>query len=125
MSGTFFNVSGIDPNDGARIVFVWCRNNGPGNDIPLASGHVVGEDARNRPPGIQVGQYSITFPLPYGCSAENIVVTHDKDGKEPLSGVTLTQCLIREGFQSGGTITPDAPPMRAGATPAPGHSINR
>jgi len=27
--GTFVNASGIDPNDGAKIVFVWCRDKGP------------------------------------------------------------------------------------------------
>jgi hypothetical protein len=122
MSGTYFNVSGIDPNENAETIFVRCRNGDPDDDILLGSGRVVG--GANLLPGIQVGQFSITFRLPGGCSADNIVVSRDKSGKEILSGVTLTRYVIRAGCEPGGTITPDAPPMRAGAAVASNHSSN-
>ncbi len=80
----------------------------------LGSGRVVGRG--NLLPGVQLGQFSITFLLPDGCSVENIVVSRDKSGTELLSGVTLTRCLIRAEARSGGTINPDNPPPRAGAT---------
>jgi hypothetical protein len=91
MSGAFFNVSGIDPNDGAKIVFVWCRAEGQPNYTLAGSGHVVGAGA-GLPPGIRVGQFSVTFQLPLGCSTDSVVVTDDKHGKEFLSGVTITHC---------------------------------
>ncbi|MES1179596.1 MAG: hypothetical protein ABUL43_00200, partial [Hyphomicrobium sp.] len=59
--GTFYNASGIDHNDGAKIVFVWGRD-GSGKHVLLGSGQIVG--ALGRPPGISVGQFSVTFPLP-------------------------------------------------------------
>ena len=109
----FVNVSGIDPNDGAKIVFVWCRGKGPEDYALLGSGHVVG--AIGRPPGIQAGQFSVTFLLPSGCSADDVFVTDDKIGNEHLRGVTITPCLGVPGFRSGGTA---APAVRAGATNA-------
>jgi hypothetical protein len=102
--GTFVNVSGIDPNDGAKIVFVWCRDKGPEDYVLLGSGHVVG--AIGRPPGIQEGQFSVTFLLPSGCSTDDIFVTDDKIGKEHLRGVAITPCLGVPGFPSDGTATP-------------------
>jgi len=111
--GTFVNASGIDPNDGAKVVFVWCRDKGPEDYALLGSGHVVG--AIGRPPGIEVGQFSVTFLLPSGCSTDDIFVTDDKIGKEHLRGVTITPCLGVPGFRSEGTATPAA---RAGAANA-------
>lgn len=124
MSRSFFNVSGIDPKEDAKIVFVWCRNGDFDSDMLLGSGCVVGADGY-RPPGIQVGQFSITFPLPAGCLADNILVTHDKNGKEPLSGVTLTRCADQAVFQSTGHIFPDNPPMHTDVIDAASHFINR
>lgn len=69
----YFSVSGVDPNEGAEIAFVRCRGKDPASCEPL--------------PGVQVGQFSIAFLLPDGCSADNIVATHDKSGKGLLSGV--------------------------------------
>jgi hypothetical protein len=109
--GTFVNVSGIDPNGGAKIVFVWCRDKGPEDYALLGSGHVVG--AIGRPPGIQAGQFSVTFLLPSGCSTDDVCVTDDKIGNEHLRGVTITPCLGVPGFPSEGTATPAGP---AGAT---------
>jgi hypothetical protein len=109
--GTFVNVSGIDPNDGAKIVFVWCRDKGPEDYALLGSGHVVG--AIGRPPGIQAGQFSITFLLPSGCSTDDVFVTDDKIGNEHLRGVTITPCLGVPGFPSEETANPAG---RAGAT---------
>jgi hypothetical protein len=109
--GTFVNVSGIDPNDGAKIVFVWCRDKGLEHYALLGSGHVVG--AIDRPPGIPIGQFSVTFLLPPGCSADDVLVTDDKNGTDRLRGVTVTPCLGVPGFRSEGTATPAVP---AGAT---------
>jgi len=111
--GTFFNVSGTDSNDGAKIVFVWCRDKGLEDYALLGSGHVVG--AVGRPPGIMVGQYSVTFLLPPGCSADDVFVTDDTKGKEHLRGVTVTPCLGVPGFRSEATATPAG---RVGATNA-------
>jgi hypothetical protein len=118
MSGGFVNVSGIDPNDGAKIVFVWCRDpdKGPDDSRLVGSGHVVGPDAP-RPPGISVGQFSVTFPLSPGCSADDIVVTDDKTGKDYLPGVTVTPCSAIAGLRSGGTVIPN-PAVLADATNA-------
>jgi hypothetical protein len=109
--GTFISVSGTDPNDGAKIVFVWCRDKGPEDYALLGSGHVVG--AVGCPPGIMVGQYSVTFLLPPGCSADDVFVTDDKTGKKHLRGVTVTPCLGVPGFRSEATATPSE---RVGAT---------
>ena len=122
MSSEYFNVSGVDQYEGAENVFVRCRNGDPEGDIPLASGRVVGRG--HLLPGVQVGQFSITFLLPDGCSADNIVVSRDKSGTDLLSDVTLTRCLIRAEARSGGTIIPDNPRPRAGATNVASHSIN-
>lgn len=117
MSGAFFNVSGIDPNDGAKIVSVWCRDSrakGPDNYVLLGSGHVVDAGGCAPPPGISVGQFSVTFALPYGCSADDIVVTDDKNSKEPLPDVTVTPCLVSGASRSGGTIARGGPAAPVG-----------
>jgi hypothetical protein len=103
MNGAFHNASGVDPNDGASIVFVWCRSRDHEGPRLLSSGHVVGAI---RPPGIAAGQFSITFPLPPGYSANDVVVTHDESGKQPLSNVTVAPCSAVASFQSGGAVTP-------------------
>jgi hypothetical protein len=95
MSDAFFNVSGVDPNDCANTVFVWCRNESADDKLLLGSGHIVGPDVLARPPGILVGQFSVTFRLPTGCVASNIVVTDDKDGNEILPNVSITPCAVR------------------------------
>jgi hypothetical protein len=97
--GNFFNVSGIDPNDGAEIVFAWCRDKGLENCALLGSGNVVGPIGA-RPPGVVTGQFSVTFLLPPGCRADDVFVTDDKNGKEHLSGVTLTPCSGVSGLRS-------------------------
>lgn len=125
--GAFVNVSGIDTNDGARIVFVWCRDKGPEDYALLGSGHVVGAVGCGRPPGVPAGQFSVTFLLPPGCSADDVFVTDDKTGKAHLPGVTVTPCLNVSGFQSEETVTPPgAPPVHAGVTdasPQPSHIV--
>lgn len=100
MSSTFFNVSGTDPNDGAKIVYVWCHAEGQENDALVATGHVVSADVR-RPPGIRVGQFSVTFPLPPGCSADSVVVTNDPGGKTLLRDVTVVHCATAARLQPG------------------------
>ncbi len=94
----FVNVSGIDPNDGATIVFAWCPNKGPGDIVLLASGHIVTAPAAARPPGIQYGQFSVTFLLPPGCSADDVFVSDDTGSSERLTGVTVASGLGHSGF---------------------------
>ena len=122
MSGAYFNVSGIDQSEDAGTVFVRYQNGNPDCDILLGSGRVVSSDVLL--PGIKVGQFSVTFRVPNGCSVDNVVLSRDKSGKELLSGVTLTRCLIRAEARSGGTIVPDNPPTRTDAGNASSHSIN-
>jgi len=125
MSGEYFNVSGIDPYEGAETVFVRYRNDNPEGGVLLGSGRVVCVGSSGLLPGVQAGQFSITFLLPDGCSADHVVVSRDRSGEEPLSGVTLTRCLIRTGTRSGGTIIPDNSPLRPGAPDVARHPINR
>jgi hypothetical protein len=129
MNGAYFNVSGVDQSEGAGTVFVRSRNGDPDNDIPLGSGPVVGNGILL--PGIQVGQFSITFLLPDGCSADSIVVSRDKSGAELLAGVTITRCLIDAEASCGGRLfritrgIPDNPPTHSDATSAASHFIKR
>jgi hypothetical protein len=90
---TFVNISGIDPNDGATLVFVWCRKEGPENFALLGSGNVVSLPTSARLPGIESGQFSVTIPLPLGRSIDDLFVTDDKTGDEHLTGVTMTACV--------------------------------
>jgi hypothetical protein len=98
-NGRFVNVSGIDPDEDANIVFVWCRNKGPEDYMLLGSGHVVRAAASARPPGILPGQFSVTFLLPQGCSESDVFVTDDRNGKTRLSGVKVTPCINSPEFQ--------------------------
>lgn len=111
--GTFINVSGIDPDNRAKIVFVWCSNKGPEDYALMGSGHVVG--AAGRPSGIMVGQFSVTVLLPPGCSTDEVFVTDDMNGQEHLRGVTVTPCLGVPGSLSEITASPRE---RAGACDA-------
>lgn len=95
----FFNVSGIDPNHGAEIVFAWCRDPELDHCALLGSGNVVGSNSV-RPPGVVAGQFSVTFLLPPGCREDEVFVTDDKNGKEHLPGVTLTACSGVSGLRS-------------------------
>jgi hypothetical protein len=90
---TFVNISGIDRNDGAAIVFVWCQKKGPEDFALLGSGHVLSLPASARPPGIEAGQFSVTILLPLDCSVDDLFVTDDKSGEERLTGVTMTPCV--------------------------------
>jgi hypothetical protein len=85
----FYNTSGIDPDDRAKMVFVW-RVRGPDDWVLLGSGHLVGN--LDRPKGIQAGQFSVTFALPTGCAADEIVVTDRATGKTPLPDVIVRPC---------------------------------
>lgn len=85
----YVNVSGTDLNEGAAKVFVWSGVRTE-NQVLLGSGHVVG--VTGRPPGIQVGQYCLTFILPPECSVDEIFVTDDTDDEGRLTGVIVTRC---------------------------------
>jgi hypothetical protein len=123
--GSFFKVSGTDPNDGARIVFVWCREKGPDDYRLLGSGHVIGPDGV-RPPGISVGQFSVTLALPPGRSPDDVVVTDDTAGKVHLPDVIITPCSTVVGFKFGGRVSSGDRTVReitANASPNSGHRV--
>lgn len=98
----FCNASGIDPDDKATMAFVW-RVRGPDDYVLLGSGHLVG--ALGRPRGIKVGQFSITFPLPPGCAADELVVTDDATGKLHLPSLIRPCSSVLE-FKLGGRDSP-------------------
>ncbi len=106
----FVNVSGIDANADASIVFVWSRNKGPEDYVLVGSGHVVNVPAHARPPGIQAGQFSVTFLLPPGCSADDVFVTDDKSNGERLTGVTVLGGLgnLRSPREEGISVADDS-----------------
>jgi hypothetical protein len=121
--GNFVNVSGVDVTDGATVVFVWCRDKGPEVCTLLGSGHVVGAIGFARPPGISIGQFSVTFLLPLGCSIEDVFVTDDKNGKDHLPGVTVTPCVNVSGVQPANIVPPtNAPVLHADYTQSPSQS---
>jgi hypothetical protein len=106
MSNTLFKVSGIDPNAGASVVFVWHRDKRSGNYAMLGSGHVVRAGGPGLPSGVQAGQFSVTIALPPGGSADNVVVTDDKGGKEILPGVVVAPCSAIGAFSPAGIGSP-------------------
>lgn len=111
MSSAFFRVSGVDTNDGANIVFVWCQSDGRGSHVPVGSGRVV-PTGTNCPPGIRPGQFAVVVLLPRDCSADSIIVTDDKDGKRILPDITVIPCLTRTGSQPVAVAPPAGPAMR-------------
>lgn len=113
MSSAFFRASGIDSNEDADVVFVWCRNKGPDDYLLVGSGHIVRAKGRSLPNGISPGQYSVTFLLPFGCSAANVVVTDDKSGKETLTGVSVLPCSAIAGLQPQRGQAPEATSARS------------
>jgi hypothetical protein len=107
MNGTLFRASGIDTNEGAKNVFVWYHDKRSDKYSLLGSGHVLTIAAAL--PGAEVGQYSVTFSLPYGYSAENIVVTDDTNAKGVLSGVNLSPTSAFGLAPSRAAVTRDRP----------------
>jgi len=97
MTRTFCVVSGADPDKKAKQVFVWRRDRVAGREILLGNGYVVGGDGGRAPPGISVGQYSVSVFVPDNCSAEDIFVTVDKEIKAPLPGAHVTFGRTGEG----------------------------
>jgi hypothetical protein len=89
----YFNVSGVDRNEGARVVFVMCRSGAADGYVRVGSGHIVGVDGGFVPPGIEAGQFRITFRLPYGCSPSTIIVKDDKDA-ELTRDIKVTPCEV-------------------------------
>ena len=98
----YFNVSGIDRNEGAGIVFVMCRSAASeGGYVQVGSGHIVGANGGFVPPGVQAGQYSVTFQLPHGCAPNSIVVRDDKNDKVFLKDVKVIPCEVSSGVGFG------------------------
>jgi hypothetical protein len=89
-----FNVSGVDPNEGASVVFVMCRSGFTDGYVQLGNGHIVGANGAYVPPGARAGQYSVTLRLPYGCLPNTIIVKDDKNDQSCLDNVTVTPCKI-------------------------------
>jgi len=94
---TFVNVSGIDHNEDANVVFVWYRRKEAGDHALLGAGHVVGAAPDSRPPGVLAGQFSVTLPLPAGCSVDDVFVTDDARGLERVRGILVSACVTRSG----------------------------
>jgi hypothetical protein len=94
---TFVNVSGIDQNEGASVVFVWCRQKDVGDHSLLGTGHVVGAAPESRPPGVLAGQFSVTLPLPPGCSVDDVFVSDDVRGLEGVRRIQVRACVPRSG----------------------------
>jgi hypothetical protein len=91
MYNTFYRVSGVDQNEGAKIAFVWCRAEGQEGLTLVGSGHIVDAEG-DLPPGIRAGQFAVSFLLPPGCSADSITVTDNRNSKEFLPDVTVVRC---------------------------------
>ena len=94
----FVNISGIDQNEGASVVFVWRRHKGAGMHALLGTGHVVKGAPDSRPPGVLAGQFCVTLPLPTGCSVDDVFVTDDMRGQERLRGIRVSACGTRLGL---------------------------
>ena len=88
----YFNVSGIDRNEGASAVFVMCRSAASNGYVQVGSGHIVGANGAFVPPGVQAGQYCVTFRLPEGCAPSSIAVIDDKNDKAFLKDVKVVPC---------------------------------
>ena len=95
----FYNASGIDSDDRAKMVFVR-RVRRPDDCVLLGSGHPVG--ALGLPKGTQAGQFGITFPLPPGCEADELAVTDNATGKARLPSVIVRACSSVLEFKLGG-----------------------
>jgi hypothetical protein len=93
----FVNVSGVDHNEGASVVFVWCRQKDEGDHALLGAGHVVRGAPNSRPPGVLAGQFCVTLPLAAGCSVDDIFVTDDVRGMERVRGILVSACVTRSG----------------------------
>lgn len=91
MEESFFRASGVDLDVTATIAFVWCRVEGQDGNNLLGSGHIIGEGGL-LPPGIQVGQFSVSFILPSDCDIENVRVTDNGSSKNFLTDVTIVPC---------------------------------
>jgi len=109
----FVNISGIDTNKDANSVFVWGRREGSQDYELLGSGQVVGSVPGGRPPGISIGQYSVTVLLPAACSESDVFVTDDRSGRERLSGVSIRPCVGASDAPPSGGVISGAPVMRA------------
>ena len=89
MTTDYCNVSGTDQGSRPKEIFVWCRAKGRADFDLVKTGHAVGADDVS-PPGIRVGQFSITFELPADCVVDSIFVTSDKSAERPLRDVVVT-----------------------------------
>ncbi len=116
MDGSFFNVTGVDPNEGAKIVFVWGRDGNTDASLLLGSGHVVRADGSARPPGVAIGQFSVTFLLPAACLAGDVVVTDDVAGAGRMNSIVIVPC-------SGGPAIAAAAPLKDGRYLSPPHQL--
>jgi hypothetical protein len=91
MNYQLYSASGVDPNQGATKVFVWCRDKASERGlILLGSGGVVPPAAAL--PGVRPGEFRVSFQLPSGYSADSIVVTDDLRKEAFIADVSVTLC---------------------------------
>ncbi len=117
MRNDIFKVTGLDPKEGASVVFVWSHDRVSNELMLLGAGHTVGIDTV-RPVGIETGQFAVTFLLPQNCTKEGIIVTGDKEGKQIIPRINLTACFLPNGTEpriaffgtTAASISVDAPP---------------
>ncbi len=93
MVPNYLSVSGVDPNEGATTVYVWRRDQAAKEGrVLLSTAPLVPAEQAARLPGIQPGEFRVTFPAPAGCSVRDILVTDDLKKEEPLPNVTVVPC---------------------------------
>lgn len=96
MVPNYLSVSGVDPNEGATTVYVWRRDPAEKEGrVLVGSAPLVPAEMATRLPGIQPGEFRVTFPTPKGCSASDIIVTDDLLKEEPLSNIAVVPCDAR------------------------------
>jgi hypothetical protein len=90
--GYFINASRVHLANDAKIIITLCRNKWPEDHILLGSGHVASAIASARPPDAPAGRSGVTFLTPPGFSADDVVVTDDKNGIPHSSDVKAVPC---------------------------------
>lgn len=86
MSGALFNVTGVNPRQGAETVFVWRRLETDPKFTLLGSGKIMQAEGPDAPP---LGSFNVTVMLPQGCRADDVVVTDNVNNQDFVAGVSL------------------------------------
>lgn len=125
MVGRFFEVSGVSPNEGAKLAYVWCRPQGGGDYVLVGSGYVVGTEG-TFPPGIKPGQFTVAIRLPDDSAAETIAVTDDVGGGDLVPKVAILEFPAPSGLREataaarmGFVVSPELPVAPSGRRDPP------